>query len=65
MEIGDTVYTVNAKTNKVDTWKYNGVLKTPDDILVHLVNGKLSCFLPLRCVYASKENALAIVNKKF
>ena len=50
MKVGDTVYTVNAKTNKVDSWIYNGTLRTPDEILVNLVNGKKSCFLPARCV---------------
>ena len=50
MVVGDTVYTVNAKTNKVDSWIYNGTLRTPDEILVNLVSGKKSCFLPARCV---------------
>ena len=60
MLVGDTVYTVNAKTNKVDSWIYNGMLRTPDEILINLVNGKKSCFLPARCVYLSKIQALAV-----
>ena len=50
MVVGDTVYTVNATTNKIDSRIYNGTLRTPDEILVNLVNGKKSCFLPARCV---------------
>jgi hypothetical protein len=60
MLVGDTVYTVNAKTNKVDSWIYNGTLRTPNEILINLVNGKKSCFLPARCVYLSKIQALAV-----
>jgi hypothetical protein len=60
MVVGDTVYTVNAKTNKVDSWIYNGTLRTPDEILVNLVNGKKSCFLPARCVYLSEIQALTV-----
>lgn len=60
MKIGRTVYTVNNKTNKVDEWKYNGVLRTPDKLLVNLVNGKKSCFLPASCVFESKDQASAV-----
>lgn len=60
MLVGDTVYIVNAKTNKVDSWIYNGTLRTPNEILINLVNGKKSCFLPARCVYLSKIQALAV-----
>lgn len=60
MLVGDTVYTVNAKTNKVDSWIYNGTLRTPNEILINLVNGKKSCFLPARCVYLSKIQALVV-----
>lgn len=64
MKIGQEVYTVNAKTNKVDTWTYNGALPTKDELLIHLVNGKKYCFLPARCVYESKDKALAVAEAK-
>lgn len=57
MEIGQTVYTINAKTNKVDEWTYNGVMRTPKELLAHLTNGKKYCFLPVRCVFNTKLEA--------
>lgn len=60
LKIGQEVYTINAKTNEVDTWKYYGSIRTPKAILVRLVRGKRSCFLPARCVFTSKEAALKV-----
>lgn len=64
MKIGQEVYTVNAKTNQVDTWTFNGSIRTKDELLIHLVNGKKYGFLPARCVYASKDEALAVARSK-
>ena len=64
MKIGQEVYTVNAKTNEVDTWLFNGALRSKGELLIHLVNGKKYGFLPARCVYESKEKALAVANAK-
>ena len=61
--LGDKVYTVNAKTNEVDTWEYAGVFKTKDETLIQLVDGKKTCFLPARCVYDTKEKATAVARK--
>lgn len=63
MNIGDTVYTVNNKTNKVDSWIYNGTLRTPDAILVQLVDCTSSCFIPFTCVFESREKAQAVADK--
>ena len=57
MEVGQTVYTVNNVTNKVDSWTYAGVLPTKDELLLHLVNGKRYCYLPARCVFESELEA--------
>ena len=57
MNIGDTVYTVNGKTNGVDTWQYDGVLPTKDGLLLRLVNGKKICYLPKRCVFETELEA--------
>lgn len=57
MKEGQTVYTVNAKTNKVDSWTFSGHLKTKEELLLLLTNGKKSCFLPARCVYESELEA--------
>ena len=57
MKVGDTVYTVNGKTNGVDTWQYAGALPTKDELLVRLVNGKKICHLPARCVFKSELEA--------
>ena len=64
MKIGQEVYTVNAKTNHVDTWTFNGSMRTEDELLIHLVNGKKYCFLPARCVYTSKDEALAVAKSE-
>lgn len=63
MQIGDTVYTVNNKTKKVDPWKYAGTLRTPDALLVHLTDGPRYVYLPANCVYFSELEALAISEK--
>ena len=64
MDLGQKVYTVNAKNNHVDSWQYGGALKANGEILIQLVNGKKSCFLPKRCVYDSREKAQAVAAKK-
>lgn len=61
--LGDKVYTVNAKTNKVDEWEYAGVFKANGQTLIQLVDGKKTCFLPARCVYTDKNKALAVARK--
>ena len=63
MKIGDTVYTVNAKTNKVDSWKFAGTLPTKDELLIHLRTNNNQCFLPVRCVFKSEAEALAVARK--
>lgn len=62
MNIGQKVYTVNAETNTVDTWTYNGTIRTSDGILIHLTNGKKYCFLPARCVFEHEADALRVVH---
>ena len=64
MIVGDRVYTVNAKNNNVDSWQYAGALRVKGELLIQLVNGKKSCFLPKRCVFDSREKAQAIANSK-
>ena len=63
MEVGHTVYTVNNKTNQVDSWTYKGVLRTPDALLVRLEKDKKYLYLPEKCVFLTKNEALAIINK--
>lgn len=60
MKVGQTVYTVNNTTNKVDSWTYAGTLPAKDEFLIHLVNGKRETFLPVRCVFTSKAKALEV-----
>lgn len=57
MVVGDTVYTVNNNTNKIDTWIYNGTLTMGGNTLVSLVKGTKTCLLPSNCVYLSKMEA--------
>lgn len=64
MKIGQTVYTVNNKTNTIDEWTFNGVLNTGGKRLCHLVNGKKYCFLPHNAVYSTRTKALQIAKLK-
>ena len=57
MEYGQKVYTVNAKTNEIDEWFYEGILPAENELLACLRNGKKYTHLPLRCVYLSEETA--------
>lgn len=61
MQVGQTVYTVNNVTNKVDSWQYAGALPTKEGLLLHLVNGKKYCHLPERCVFENEAEAKFIV----
>lgn len=63
MVVGDRVYTVNAKNNNVDSWQFAGALKSKGEVLIQLVNGKKSCFLPKRCVFDTHEKAQAVAAK--
>ena len=51
---GQIVYTVNAKTNTVDSWKYSGKLKDKRGVMLLLTNGNKSTFLPARCVFETE-----------
>ena len=66
MKLGQIVYTVNGKTNKVDTWEVAGMMDTPNGVMVHLatLSGKSYCFLPRNCVFETREKALEIANKR-
>ena len=57
MKVGQTVYTVNNITNKIDPWTFSGMLPTKDGALCHLVNGKKYCCLPKRCVFEKESEA--------
>lgn len=63
IKVNSEVYTVNAKTNEVESWKCKGFLPQCGKMLVHLVRGREWCFLPENCVYESKVMALEIAKK--
>lgn len=65
---GLTVYTANAKTNKVDKWKCIGELNAVKndnvkELLCFLIAGKKYVSLPKRCVFETKEAARAALKK--
>ena len=62
MILGQKVFTVNAKTNSIDSWEYAGEMFAKTERLIHLVNGKKQCVLPARCVFDSEEKARAVAN---
>lgn len=65
MKLGQIVYTVNGKTNNVDTWEVAGTINTPDGVKIHLMSmsGKSFCLLPTRCVFESREKALEVAKR--
>lgn len=63
MKIGDTVYTINNKTNNIDSWTFGGLLRTPKEILAYLAKGRKYCYLPLRCVFETEAEAKTIIER--
>lgn len=57
MTLGQTVYTVNNVTNKVDSWTLIGSIHTKDESLLRLEKGDKRLFLPKRCVFESEFEA--------
>lgn len=57
------VFVANAKTKKVDTWFCTGEMRANyqgnDELLCILKKRNKSCVLPKRCVFETKEAALA------
>ena len=60
-EGGQTVYTVNAKTNEVDEWIISGVIPGNKYILTR---GKYQCVLPGKCIFDDRDQALAVAKKQ-
>lgn len=60
MKVGDRVYTINALTNQVDTWTFNGEILTSKGAYCNLIDGKRSCYLPKRCVFKRELEAKLI-----
>ena len=62
--VGKTVYTVNAKTNSVDEWvcfgEFTGLYQGKKERLCFLEKDKKRLVLPKRCVFLTKEKALAV-----
>ena len=58
-----TVYTVNNKTNRVDTWRYFGEFPAKNETLCHLINERNQyVYIPKRCVFSTEEDALKVLN---
>ena len=64
MKPGQTVYVINAKTNKLDEWIFDGYMIMPNGAFCRLVSGKNFCMLPKRCVFKDKDKALKVLKKK-
>ena len=65
---GKTVYVANAKTNKVDKWKCIGEFSRTEngkvrERLCYLMGAQKYVTLPKRCVFDTKEAALAALKK--
>ena len=64
--IGKTVFTVRADTNSIDSWTLDSILTLPDgDRAILETSDGRTCILPIKCVFATREKALEVANKKF
>lgn len=65
---GKTVYTVNAKTNTVDSWlcfgEITGLYQGKKERLCFLQKVRKTLVLPKRCVFETEEAARAVLNRK-
>lgn len=65
--VGKTVYTVNAKTNTVDSWicfgEITGVYQGKKERLCLLQKVRKTLVLPKRCVFETEEAARAVAKK--
>jgi len=66
---GKTVYVANAKTGKVDSWTCIGEFSTQEngkvkERLCYLQGRKKYVTLPRRCVFDTREAALAALMKR-
>lgn len=64
-KLGQKVYTVNNKTNDIDTWTYCGGIPAKDAFLCQVKDdsGRMM-FIPEKCVFSSKSKAKKIKNFK-
>ena len=64
---GETVYTANARTNKVDRWRCVGESadfpKDGSERFCTLRRGMETAIVPRRCVFLTEEAALAALSK--
>lgn len=65
--VGKTVYTVNAKTNTVDSWtcygEMSGLYHGKKERLCLLQKVRKTLVLPKRCVFETEEVARAVAKK--
>ena len=66
IDVGKTVYTVNAKTNALDEWicvgEFWGTFRGKRERLCILRQGKKQVVLPKRCVFLTKEDARKVAD---
>lgn len=65
--VGKTVYTVNAKTNTVDSWicfgEMTGLYQGKKERLCLLQSARKSLVLPKGCVFETEEAARAVAKE--
>jgi hypothetical protein len=63
--VGKLVYTINAKTILVDSWRCTDVFKgLNNETMYELRDGAKLAILPRRCVYVTFEKALEVAKRK-
>ena len=64
LKANQTVYTVNNKTNSVDTWTFLGEFPAKDDIMCCLIDEhNRRMFIPKRCVFETEDDARKLIKK--
>lgn len=62
--VGKIVYTINNKTNRIDTWRCSECMgRVNGEYIYELKDGPRVAVLPRRCIYPTIREALKVVNK--
>jgi hypothetical protein len=62
--IGQLVYTINYKTNRIDTWRCSEYMgRVNNNPMYELRDGSKVAIFPRNCIYPTIREALKVVNK--
>ena len=63
LKANQTVYTVNNKTNSVDTWTFLGEFPAKDGLMCALMDNRgRQMIISSRCVFETEDDAIKVIN---